>query len=64
MPNVIEALSGGGKRDRIHDAQLVAKLPLRAKELVREVAVKRDVSDSAIVREALAEYFERRGYRS
>ena len=64
MSNIIETLSSGGKRARIHDAQMVTKLPKRAKELVSEVAKARDVSDSTIVREALGEYFERRGYRA
>lgn len=64
MPNVISALSSGGKRARIHDAQIVTKVPSRAKELVSEIADKQGVSDSAIVREALGEYFERRGYRA
>ena len=64
MPNVIEQLSGGGKRVKVHDAQIVAKVPARAKQLVSEIAAKREVSDSLIVREALAEYFERRGYRA
>lgn len=64
MSNVISALSSGGKRARIHDAQIVTKVPNRAKELLGEVADKRKVSEAVIVREALAEYFERRGYRS
>jgi predicted transcriptional regulator len=63
MSDVIAALSTGGKRARIHDAQMVTKLPKRAKELVDEVAADREVSGSVIVREALAEYFEKRGYR-
>lgn len=64
MSNVISALSSGGKRARVHDAQMVTKVPQRAKDLVKEVADKRKVSEAVIVREALAEYFERRGYRS
>lgn len=64
VSNVIEALASGGKRQKIHDAQLVTKVPQRAKDLVTEVAKKREVSDAVIVREALAEYFERRGYRA
>lgn len=62
--NVIDALSNGGKRPKVFDAQMVNKVPKRAKELVSEIAAKREVSDSVIVREALAEYFERRGYRA
>lgn len=64
MSNVIDALSTGGKRVKIHDEQMVTKVPKRAKELVKEVATERGVSDATIVREALAEYFERRGYRA
>lgn len=62
MSNLIEALSGTGKRERVHNAQMVLKLPLAAKQLVNAVAQEDNVSDSAIVRIALAEYFERRGY--
>lgn len=64
MSNVTDALRTGGKRTKTHDAQMVVKLPARAKELVNEVAVKREVSEATIVREALAEYLERRGYRA
>src|SRR3546814_11786080 len=64
MANVISALSTGAKREKIHDAQLVTKVPQRAKDLVSEIATKRGVSDAVVVREALAEYFERRGYRA
>lgn len=64
MSNVIDSLSGGGRRVRVHDAQIVAKVPARAKELVNEIATKREVTDAVIIREALAEYFERRGYRA
>jgi hypothetical protein len=56
-------LNSGGKRTRLHDAQMVVKLPASAKALVKEVAGKEDVSEATIVRWALAEYFERRGYR-
>jgi hypothetical protein len=64
MENVIEQLSSGGKRAKVHDAQLVTKVPGRAKALVNEIAESRGVSDAVIVREALGEYFERRGYRA
>lgn len=64
MTNVIQSLNGGGKRARVHDAQIVAKVPARAKELVGQIAKDREVSDSTVVREALAEYFEKRGYRA
>lgn len=64
MSNVIQALSSGGKREKVHNAQLVTKVPERAKELVSEIADQRSVSEATIVREALGEYFERRGYRA
>lgn len=62
--NVIDALSSGGKRAKVFDAQMVTKVPSRAKELVSEIAARQGVKDAVIVREALAEYFERRGYRA
>ncbi len=64
MSNVISALSSGGKRARVHDAQIVTKVPTRAKELIAEIATAREVSDAVIVREALGEYFEKRGYKA
>lgn len=63
MATTIEALNSGGKRERVQDAQMVIKLPGAAKSLVKEIADKEGVSEAAIVRYALAEYFERRGYR-
>lgn len=63
MATVADTLRTGGKRVKIHDAQMVFKLPKRAKELVNEIATKQEESEGGIVREALAEYFERRGYR-
>lgn len=63
MSNVAETLRSGGKRERVHDAQAVFKLPKRAKALVNEIAEKQGGSDADIYRDALAEYLERRGYR-
>lgn len=63
MTTTIEALNSGGKRARIHDAQAVFKLPSTAKALVTTISKKEGVTDGAIYRQALAEYFERRGYR-
>lgn len=57
-------LRSSGTRTRIMDAQLVTKIPVAAKLLISRAAADRGVSDAAIVREALAEYFERRGYES
>lgn len=64
MGATVDALRTGGKREKIHDAQMVIKLPSTAKTLVKEVADKRGVSEAVVYREAIAEYLERRGYRS
>lgn len=63
MSSTVEALNAGGKRTKTHNAQMVIKLPAAAKDLVREVAQSQDVSDATIIRWALAEWFEKRGYR-
>lgn len=63
MSDVNDALRSGGKRARTHDAQMVIKLPASAKALLREAAESQGVSDATVVRLALAEWFERRGYR-
>jgi hypothetical protein len=59
----LASLAKGRKRERINDAQIVTKLPSAVKALINEVATKDGVSDATITREALGEYFERRGYR-
>lgn len=64
MANEIAALRSGGKRARIHDAQMVTKVPASIKELVEGIGAKRNESGATIVREALAEYLEKRGYRA
>jgi len=58
----LDAMTGGGKRARIHDAQTVIKHPQAVKDLVSEIAGGREVSDAHIWREAMAEYLTRRGY--
>lgn len=63
MSEMLEALRSKGRRARIMDAQMVIKLPARAKELINEAAKSMQVSDSTVVREAIAEFLERRGYR-
>lgn len=63
MTNGIDALRTGGKRVRVHDAQMVLKLPSAAKSLVETIGEKHGESGAAIVREAIAEYLEKRGYR-
>lgn len=63
VSNTISDLTNGGKRVRTHDAQLVIKVPSAAKALVKQVAEAQGVSEAVIVRAAIAEYLERRGYR-
>lgn len=58
----LAALTSGSKRVRIHDAQMVIKLPSSVKALVKEYGDSRDESEAVVVRRALAEFFERRGY--
>lgn len=58
----LDAMTGGGKRVRVHDAQTVIKLPQAVKDLVSEIAGGREVSEATIYREAIAEYLTRRGY--
>lgn len=63
MSNTLNDLTNGGKRTKVHDAQMVTKLPSGAKALVKKVAEAQGVSEADIVRHAIAEYLERRGYR-
>lgn len=63
MPNTLDALNNGGKRVKTHDAQMVIKLPQSAKDLIKEAAAAQGVSDATVVRHALAEYLQRRGYK-
>lgn len=58
----LDAMTGGGKRVKVHDAQTVIKLPQTVKDLISEIAGGREVSDAEIYREAIAEYLTRRGY--
>lgn len=58
----LAALTTGGKRVRVHDAQMVTKLPKAVKALIKEHADKHELSEADVVRDALAEYFTRRGY--
>jgi hypothetical protein len=58
----LEALSTGGKRVRVHDAQMVTKLPKAVKALIKEFGDARGMSEGAVVREALGEFFTKRGY--
>lgn len=56
-------LGGTGKRQKIHDAQIVFKLPKPVKALIQEYAGTEEVSDGQVIRWALAEYFEKRGIK-
>lgn len=60
-PSTIDALTSGGQRAKVHDAQLVIKLPASAKDLIQKAAKESGSSDAAVVRLAIAEFFERRG---
>lgn len=62
--SVIADLSTGGKRQKIHDAQQVFKLPSAAKALIKQEADRKGKSEGAIIRDAIAEYFERRGIQA
>lgn len=55
-------LKAPSKRVRNFDAQMVTKVPSSAKVLVKAIADDAGKTEGAIVRDALAEYFERRGY--
>lgn len=61
MSATMDALNGGGKRVRIHNAQMVVKMPEAAKDLIRQAAKDNNVSEATIVRWALGDYFDRRG---
>ena len=60
----LQALQGTGSRAKIMDAQMVFKLPSQVKELINKSAKDQGISDATVMRVALAEYFERRGYRA
>lgn len=63
MSGALTGLTGTGGRVKVHDAQMVIKLPSAAKTLVKTVAEAQGLSEATIVRHAIAEYLERRGYR-
>lgn len=56
-------LAGTGKRPKVHDAQIVFKLPSPVKALIQEYSTSEEVSDGQVIRWALAEYFEKRGIK-
>jgi len=63
MSNALSDLTGNGQRTRIHNDQIVLKLPQAARALVKTAADAQGVSVSTVVRHAIAEYLERRGYK-
>ncbi|HKZ21204.1 MAG TPA: ribbon-helix-helix protein, CopG family [Acidimicrobiia bacterium] len=63
MSNPISDLTNGGQRTKVHDAQILAKLPSSAKALLQKAADSQGVTLAVVIRTALAEYLERRGYR-
>jgi hypothetical protein len=62
--DALAALNTAGKRVKVHDAQMVIKLPQAVKDLVTEQANANEVSEATIVRWALADYFAKRGFGS
>lgn len=67
-PTDLSKLTGGGRRERVHNAQMVFKAPADVKSLVESYAAEQTeakgytVSAADVLRFAIAEYFERRGY--
>lgn len=57
----LATLNAPGKKARVHNAQMVTKLPQAVKDLINHHAEANDVSEATIVRWALADYFEKRG---
>ena len=58
----LAAMRTENKRPRVHDAQMVTKLPKPVKALVEQYAKDHAMAAADVVRDALAEYFTRRGY--
>lgn len=63
MSGALSGLTGTGGRVKVHDAQMVIKLPSAAKALVKTAAEAQGFSEATVVRHAIAEYLERRGYK-
>ncbi len=58
----LEAMAGNGKRVRVHDDQMVLKLPAQVKGMIASEAEVQGVTSSTIVRRAVADYLAARGY--
>lgn len=61
LNDALGSLATAGKRVKVHDAQVVLKVPTAVKKLVEEHAEGNAVSAATVIRWAVAEYFERRG---
>lgn len=62
MSHGLELLATKGTREVVHDAAMNFKLPATVKNLVETYATEKKETAAQIVRDALSEYFERRGY--
>jgi hypothetical protein len=62
IEQALSAMHTAGRRPKVHDAQMVFKLPSSVKALIKAFGEGRGESEGAVVRQALAEFFERRGY--
>lgn len=62
--DALAALNTAGKRVKVHDAQIVIKLPASIKKLIAEDAEANETSEATIVRWALADYFAKRGFQA
>lgn len=60
--STLEAMAGNGKRVRVHDDQMVLKLPSQVKDMIVAEAGNQSVTSSTIVRRAVADYLAARGY--
>ena len=64
----LSRLTGGSRRPRVHNAQMVFKAPADVKALVEQYAAEQSeakgytISAADVLRFAIAEYFERRGF--
>ncbi len=58
----LDLLAAVARRPKIHDAVMNTKIPSSVKALVEQEADRRGVTPAAVVREAVGEYLQRRGY--
>lgn len=62
MSHGLELLATKGTREVVHDAAMNFKLPASVKQLIEEYAAEKKETAAQVVRDALSDYFERRGY--